>query len=175
MSSKYTGVLQPSLSLFYEGMEENLKKKVGRNADLTYLCNQGILILNSSLTVELNKPGSHKGVWSKFMEYLIGDVLNYYSSGLVYMALGKPAQETAKLMLPFLHWGFDVEHPAAAAHKNRKWDHQEIFTKFNEILKRRNNDHIIWDYNEYMVKKEELDRLISLKNPNPVDYDKIFD
>jgi uracil-DNA glycosylase len=149
MSCSNTGILQPSLELFYEGMEENLNKKVGRCADLSYLCHQGILILNTSLTVELHKPGSHKGVWKKFMDYLFNEVLNYYSRGLCVVAFGKHGQDTAKSLLPFLHWTFDVEHPAAAAHRNRKWDHQRIFTSINEVLKGHNEEKIIWDCNEY--------------------------
>ena len=149
MSCRNTGVLQPSLELFYDGMEENLGKKVGRNADLTYLCHQGILILNTSLTVELDKPTSHKEIWKKFTNYLINEVLNYYSTGLCVVAFGKHGQETAKSMMPFLHWTFDVEHPAAASYARRKWDHKNIFTDINIVLKNNQNDRILWDYNDY--------------------------
>lgn len=156
MDCSNTGVLQPSLELFYDGMEENIGKKVGRNADLSYLCHQGILLLNTSLTVELHKAGSHKGVWKKFMDYLIGDILNYYSPGLCVVAFGKHGQETAKTMMPFLHNYFDIEHPAAASYKNRKWNHENVFTQINMVLKNNMNEKIIWDYNEY---KRHLDSL----------------
>lgn len=156
MSCSNTGILQPSLELFYDGMEENLGKKVGRNADLTYLCNQGILLLNTSLTVELHKAGSHQGVWTKFMDYLIGDILNYYSPGLCVVAFGKHAQGTAKDMIPFLHNYFDVEHPAAASYKNRKWIHDNVFTQINVVMKHNMNEKIYWDYNDYVRYLETL-------------------
>ena len=156
MSCSNTGILQPSLELFYDGMEENLGKKVGRNADLTYLCNQGILLLNTSLTVELHKAGSHQGVWTKFMAYLIGDILNYYTSGLCVVAFGKHAQGTARNMMPFIHNYFDIEHPAAASYKNRKWIHENVFTQINVVLKQNMNEEIYWDYNDYKRYLESL-------------------
>lgn len=162
MSCSNTHELQPSLSLFYDGMEDNLGKKVGRNADLTYLCHQGILILNTSLTVELNKPSSHKEIWSKFMNYLIDEVLNLYSTGLCVVAFGKHGQLTAKSMMPLLHWTFDVEHPAAAAHKQRKWDHGKIFTGINTVLKNNQNDRIIWDYNDYYRYLESIPKIATV-------------
>ena len=156
MSCGHTQVLQPSLSLFYDGMEQNLGKKVGRNADLSYLCHQGILILNTSLTVELNKPTSHEGVWNKFMDYLIGDVLNYYSRGLCVVAFGKHGQKTAKSMMPFLHNYFDVEHPAAAAHTNRKWLHNNLFTSIDQVMRNNMNEKIYWDDIEYVRYLESI-------------------
>lgn len=162
MSCAHTQQLQPSLSLFYDGMEENLQKKVGRNADLSYLCHQGILLLNTSLTVELNRPTSHKELWTKFMDYLIGDVLNYYSRGLCVVAFGKHGQNTAKSMMPFIHNYLDIEHPAAAAHQNRKWDHGKLFTTVNAVLKNNMNERIIWDYNEYVRHIESLPKVTAV-------------
>lgn len=144
MSCSYTKVCQPSLELFYQGIEDDLGIEVPRQPDLSYLSKQGILLLNSSLTVELNKPGSHKGLWDPFMKYLIEEVINYYNTGTCYVSFGKQALPIAKMILPFMHWGFEVEHPAAAAHKERKWDHQKIFSKINKVVKDNNNEKINW-------------------------------
>lgn len=148
ISCRNTGYCQPSLDLFYEGIEDDLKIKVPREPDLTYLANQGILFLNTSLTVEMNKPNSHKGVWTKFTEYLIEEAINMYNRGLVYVSFGKEAIPASKLVVPFLHWGFEIEHPAAAAHKDRKWNHQNIFSRINTIMKNNNNHKINWSYEE---------------------------
>lgn len=146
MSCSHTGICQPSLDLFYDGMEDDLKTKVPHNPDLSYLCEQGVLFLNTSLTVELNKPSSHKGKWDKFMLYLVQEVINFYDCGLIYVSLGKNANIVAKAVIPFLNWGFEVEHPAAAAHSDRKWRHDNIFTKINKVLKDNNNEQINWVY-----------------------------
>lgn len=144
MSCGNTKEMQPSLKLFYDGMEDDLGYKVKREPDLTYLAKQGVLFLNSSLTVELNKPSSHSGKWDKFMTHLIDEGINFHNRGLAYVSFGKNAHVTAKAIVPFLHYGFEVEHPAAAAHKERAWDHQNIFTKINKILKDNMNGNIQW-------------------------------
>lgn len=146
MSSKYTGVCQPSLELFYEGMEDNLNIKVERQPDLAYLANQGILFLNTSLTVEANKPNSHRGRWDNFMTYLLEEVINFYSRALVYVSMGKNAEVTSKAIVPFLHFGLECEHPAAAAHKQRKWQHNNIFSAIDNLLKNNNQEKIMWNY-----------------------------
>src|SRR6476620_904759 len=74
MSCKYTGECQPSLQNFYEGIEGDiagLELGMYRNPDLTYLANQGVLFLNTALTVRYNDSGSHSGLWDKFTEYVL--------------------------------------------------------------------------------------------------------
>jgi len=149
MSCSITRVCQPSLDLFYEGIEDDLGKKVVREPDLKYLADQGVLLLNSSLTVEMNKQSSHTGIWDKFTKYLIEEVINFYNQGLLYISFGNNAHVMAKAVMPFLHYGFEVEHPAHAARKNRAWNHQNIFRKVNRILRECNNDEILWDYGDY--------------------------
>jgi uracil-DNA glycosylase len=146
MSCSNTNVCQPSLDLFYDGMQDDLDEGVPHMPDLSYLAQQGVLLLNTSLTVELNKPTSHKGLWDSFMDYMIQEVINFYNCGLIYVSFGKNAHITAKAIVPFLHWGFEVEHPAAAARAERKWEHQKIFTKINKILRDSNNEQINWIY-----------------------------
>lgn len=146
MSCSHTGVCQPSLDYFYDGMADDLGVKVPHHPDLSYLARQGILFLNTSLTVELNKPTSHKGIWDSFMKYLVEEVINFYSYGLIYVSFGQNAQLLSKAMMPFLHWGFNVEHPAAAARQERLWKHERIFSKINRILKDTNNETIKWVY-----------------------------
>lgn len=146
MSCRNTGELQPSLKIFYEGIEEDLGIKTGMHPDLTYLANQGILFLNTALTVEEKKPTSHNGIWDPFMDYLFEEVINFYDRGLIYLMLGKNADAAGKAIIPFLHWGITVEHPAASAHRNREWFHEKCFTKIATILKNSNNEQIKWAY-----------------------------
>lgn len=146
MSCSNTGVCQPSLEYFYAGMEDDLGVKVPRQPDLSYLAKQGILLLNTSLTAEKDKPSSHEGKWDKFTNFLIEEVINFYTYGLIYVCFGKTAEIVNKVIIPFLHWGFTVEHPAFAARKERLWKHDKIFTKINKILKDCNNEQINWLY-----------------------------
>lgn len=149
MSCSNTGKIQPSLELFYKGIENDLGQEVLRQPDLSYLAHQGVLLLNTSLTVEMDKPGSHAGKWDKFTDYLVQEVINFYTQGLIYVSFGQNARLMAKSIVPFLHWGFEVEHPAFAARKERDWNHQNIFSKINKILRECNNEEILWNYEDY--------------------------
>lgn len=156
MSCSNTNVCQPSLELFYKGIENDLGQEVIRQPDLSYLAHQGVLLFNTSLTVEMDKPGSHSkiGLWDSFNDYLIREVINYYTNGLVWVSFGQNAQVMSKSIIPFLHWGFEVEHPAFAARKDRDWNHKNIFSKINKILKECNNDQILWNYEDYRRQRD---------------------
>lgn len=146
MSCSNTGVCQPSLKLFYDGIADDLRIKVPQHPDLSYLCKQGILFLNTSLTVEMGKPTSHSGVWDEFMGFMVEEVINFYTRGIIYVSFGENAHAMTKAIVPFLHWGFQVEHPAYAARQERDWKHDNIFTKINKIIKDCNNEKINWAY-----------------------------
>lgn len=139
MSCSITGELQPSLSLFYEGIEDDLypkeKGKREKFPDLKYLCNQGVMMLNTALTVEAKKTGSHTRIWRPFMEYLFDSVFTKMNNGLVFVLCGKQSQEMKRWINPLQHHILEREHPAAAAHKNRKWLHNGVFSAVNYILK----------------------------------------
>jgi uracil-DNA glycosylase len=146
MSCSITGVCQPSLTCFYEGMSDDLGIDVFHNPDLTYLCKQGVLFLNTSLTVELNKPTSHQGIWNKFMDFLMEEAINFHKRTLCYVSFGADAQVAAKAIVPFIHWGFEVEHPAYAHRRDRMWKHDNIFSKINKVLKDNMEQPIKWNY-----------------------------
>lgn len=152
MSCRNTGKLQPSLELFYEGMEDDLYKglnlKMEKNPDLTYLCKQGVMMLNTSLTVEQDKPSSHYERWKDFTTYLLEEVFTQYNNGLIFVLAGNKSQYYERFINPLQHYIFKVEHPAAAAHSQRKWKHDKIFSKINKILKENNNYQVTWDYGE---------------------------
>ena len=149
-----TKKLQPSLDKLYEGMEQDLNEKgfdlsIVKEADLTFLAKQGVLLLNSSLTVEKDKVGSHsningKNIWEPFYKYLIEEVLNKFNPGLCYILLGKQAEPLEKYILPFNNYVFKAEHPSAAARKERRWEHNNVFTKVNKILHDANKFTIDW-------------------------------
>lgn len=135
---------QPSLEVLYQAIEDDAYKGLALNYtkpfDLTYLAEQGVLLLNSALTVEKEKIGSHTELWQPFMRWLIMNVLNTYCTGLVYILMGKIAQGFHRDILPFNHWVMEVEHPSFANRKERKMLHQNCFSKTNTILKNNNGE-----------------------------------
>lgn len=85
--------LPPSLQNIFKEIENDLKIKPHPSGDLTRWATQGVLMLNSVLTVLAGKPASHAGVgWEQFTDAVI-QTLNTKRTHLVYMLWGKYAQE----------------------------------------------------------------------------------
>lgn len=155
MSCSNTGIEQPSLSLFLDGIADVMPEYAGvdRDPDLSYLCSQGVMMLNTSLTVELNRPNSHSQVrvldkkirlWEPFFKYFFEEIITSYCKGLVVVFCGKESAYYERFINPLQHYIFKVEHPSAAAHSERSWKHENVFKKINTILKENNNTRIDW-------------------------------
>ena len=145
MGCSITKELQPSLLKFYEGVEKDvydgLNLNYFRTPDVSYLSQQGVLMVNAALTTEINKAGSHLALWQPFTKYLLEHVLNV--TGVPYIFLGKEAARYQSYLPPFT-WSFVASHPASAAYKNTSWDTEKTFSKVNEVLKGMNNTTIQW-------------------------------
>jgi len=145
MGCSITGKLQPSLSLFYKAMEEELANGLNlhmiKDPDLSYLCEQGVLLINTSLTVEKMKPGNHNFLWEPFMKHLFEECI--ITTGMPVIFLGKESLKVERYIGPFT-WVFKLTHPASASYNNTDWDSEGVFLKVNEILKGNNNTTINW-------------------------------
>lgn len=94
-------------------------------------CRQGVLMLNSSLTVEVGKPLSHMHIWTKFTTELIKNI-NLNKQNLVYVFMGNFASEYAKLVDKDANLIIKVKHPAYYARTNE--DMPDFFTEINKYL-----------------------------------------
>lgn len=99
-------------------------------------------MLNTALTVEVGKIGSHYDIWKPFTAYLL-DWLNNYNPGLVYVYMGKKAEEWSDLTTN-TEYKFFVKHPASAAYSGSKWDSDDIFNKISSIIINTNGNTIVW-------------------------------
>jgi uracil-DNA glycosylase len=157
-SCSITGKLQPSLHQFYRALEkefyDGLNLHFYWSPDLSYLAKQGILLLNSSLTTEYQKPGKHQQLWEPFTKYVIEECLSYL--GVPIVLIGKDAQYYERYMSPLTHgYIFELEHPAAAARNLRDWETDKVFTKVSHLVKMNNGIDIKW-----LCKEEEVQQLI---------------
>jgi uracil-DNA glycosylase len=145
MSCSVTGRLQPSLEKFYEAIEkeiyDGLSLHIIKDPDLTYLAQQGVLLTNASLTVEMNKPGSHLKIWEPFIQYLLSEVL--FGTGVPIVFLGREAGKYERWVAPFTH-RFVLTHPASASYSDMDWKSEGVFKKINKILKDSNGEEIEW-------------------------------
>jgi len=143
-SCSNTNKLQPSLKFILQEVDRTVygNHVISEDLDLKRWANQGILMLNTALTVEVGKIGSHYDIWKPFTAYLL-DLLNTYNPGLVYVYMGKKAEEWSVLTSDNNH-KFTVKHPASAVYNGSKWDSNDIFNKISAIIKNENNYEITW-------------------------------
>jgi uracil-DNA glycosylase len=140
-----TNKLQPSLRYIFEEIERTVYQGFPshQDVDLKRWSNQGILMLNTALTVEVGKIGSHYDIWKPFTAYLL-DWLNNYNPGLVYVYMGKKAEEWSELTDNISCYKFTVKHPASAAYNGSKWDSNDIFNQISKIVFGNTGETIIW-------------------------------
>lgn len=107
---------------------------------------QGILMINSALTVEVNKIGSHTAMWRPFISNFL-ETLSNYQTGIVYVLFGKQAQTFEPYIKKCGNYILKENHPAYYARTGQRMS-SEIFKKVNEYLKGQYNEEIVW-YTEF--------------------------
>jgi uracil-DNA glycosylase len=126
----------------YEGKKDATKF----DPDLRRWANQGVLMLNTALTTEINKIGKHFDIWQPFIAYLV-DMLNTSHNDYVWIFMGRKAQEYEDLVDNVLNNTVLLEcsHPASAAYaKESKWNCSNIFNATNQHLVEQKKVPIIW-------------------------------
>jgi uracil-DNA glycosylase len=108
--------------------------------DLRRWANQGVLLLNTALTTQVSKIGSHYTIWSSFMNKVFQE-LNEHGD-LIIALLGKKA-EAYEIALSN-NTIFKVTHPASAAYRGGEWDCNDLFNKINQELKLKGKPLINW-------------------------------
>lgn len=144
---------KPELSLRYmlhavnDTVYQGKKDTKTFDPDLRRWSNQGVLLLNTALTTEINKIGKHLDIWQPFIAYLV-DMLNTSDNDYVWVFMGKKAQQYEDLVDNILNNTLLLQcsHPASAAYaKSASWDCNNIFNTVNQHLKeQRKLPEIIW-------------------------------
>jgi uracil-DNA glycosylase len=137
-SCSLTGKPQPSLKNIFKEIEKTVYQDfpTHQDPDLKRWANQGVLLLNTALTCQIDKIGSHYDVWKDFISYVI-DMLNLTNSGLVFILFGSKAQELESL-IGDNHYVLKASHPASAVYSGGTWDCNDVFNKANEIIEKNN-------------------------------------
>jgi len=123
-----------SLQLIEKAIKADFDYDETANLDnsLSHLTNQGVLLLNSALTVRKGEPNSHAELWKPFIQKVI-EVINGQTQPVVFILMGAKAQYFKKYISTF-HFTLSCEHPARANYEQRAWEHEGVFRKTNEIL-----------------------------------------
>jgi uracil-DNA glycosylase len=102
--------------------------------DLTDWANQGVLLLNSVLTVRANEPGSHAKIgWQKFTSTII-QRLNEREKPIVFMLWGNYAQQVGKHIDETKHLVIRSAHPSPLSANRGGWFGSKPFSKANDFL-----------------------------------------
>jgi uracil-DNA glycosylase len=131
---------QPSLKYIFNELETKYEN-YERNPDLKRWSEQGVLMLNTALTVEINKIGSHYNLWKPITQMILS-AINKDKSNIAVGLLGKKAQEWQ--LYTNNQYILKAPHPASAAYKNGKWNSCDIFELINDHLIKNEIEQIIW-------------------------------
>lgn len=135
----------PSLLNIYKELKEDLGIKPCKNGDLSAWAKQGVLLLNSILSVEANKPASHsEWGWQEFTDSIIKK-LSDEKTGLIFMLWGTFAKSKKVLIDTNKHFILEAAHPSPLARSG--FLGCKHFSKANELLKKLRKIPINWDLN----------------------------
>ena len=135
--------LPPSLQNIYKEIADDLNIKMSKTGDLTPWANQGVLLLNATLTVEQAKAGSHQGKgWETFTDAAI-TALNTQRENLVFVLWGSYAQKKGAFIDEKKHLVLKSVHPSPlSAHRGFFGNRQ--FSTINQYLIQQGQTPINW-------------------------------
>jgi len=123
----------------------NFKKP--KHGDLTKWAKQGVLLLNTSLTVEDSKPDSHrKAGWDHFTDEVIV-AINKNCEKIVFLLWGDQAQKKGRRVNESKHYVLKTSHPTEKA-ADKGFATTKFFSKVNDILKSNGKSEIDWSLDQ---------------------------
>lgn len=135
--------LPPSLRNIYRELEDDLGASPGLDGDLHHWAKQGVLLLNTVLTVEAHQPHSHrKKGWEDFTDAVIQKLVER-ESPIAFVLWGKPAQKKKDLILIPPHCIIESAHPSPLSAR-RGFFGSRPFSKINDWLKEQSQSPIQW-------------------------------
>lgn len=135
--------LPPSLKNIYKELQEDIGGDLPTEGDLTHWAKQGVLLLNTVLTVEEGNANSHKGMgWERLTNRLI-ESLNELKHPVIFILWGKPAQDKEKLITNPNHVILKAPHPSPLS-AYRGFFGSKPFSKVNDILIQHGQTPIRW-------------------------------
>lgn len=133
----------PSLVNIFKELHRDLGTYIPNNGYLLKWAKQGVLLLNSVLTVVKDTPGSHRGKgWEIFTDEVIKTV-NAKSSPVVFLLWGNYAKEKKKLITNPIHLVLESSHPSPFSVRNG-FDGCSHFSKANNFLKQNDLEPVDW-------------------------------
>lgn len=135
--------IPPSLQNIYKELNENLGCYIPNNGYLEKWAREGVLLLNTVLTVRAHQANSHQGRgWEQFTDAVINAV-NEQDRPIVYMLWGRPAQSKAPMLTNPKHLILKAPHPSPLS-AYRGFFGCKHFSMANEFLEKNGVEPIDW-------------------------------
>jgi uracil-DNA glycosylase len=132
-----------SLVNIYKELKDDMNCKIPNNGYLKKWADQGVLLLNTVLTVEAHQPHSHKNKgWEEFTDAVIKKI-NEQDRPLVVFLWGKPAQKKKKFLTNKKHLIIEAPHPSPLS-SYRGFFGSKCFSKCNAYLEANGIQEIDW-------------------------------
>ena len=134
----------PSLINIFKEIESDLGKPVPNSGNLERWADQGVLLLNATLTVRAYNAGSHqKKGWEKFTDAVI-KTISEERKGIIFLLWGGFAKSKSKLIDSSKHYILTSGHPSPLSANRGFWFGNKHFSKANQILIQNGKKAIEW-------------------------------
>ncbi|MBI6118847.1 uracil-DNA glycosylase [Salegentibacter maritimus] len=134
----------PSLQNIFKEIENDLGKPVPNSGNLERWANQGVLLLNATLTVRAQQAGSHqKKGWELFTDKVI-EIISEEKENVVFMLWGGYAKKKGAKIDSSKHLILTSGHPSPLSANRGYWFGNKHFSKANTYLKQKGKEPIDW-------------------------------
>jgi uracil-DNA glycosylase len=148
--------IPPSLKNIFKELNSDLGTYIPNNGYLVKWAKQGVLLLNSVLTVEKDKPGSHRNIgWEIFTDTVISK-LNEREKPIVFVLWGNYAKEKEKYITNPQHLVLEAPHPSPFSARTGFFGCKH-FSKINEFLRQNGEEEI--DFQIENIEEKQIDFL----------------
>ena len=133
----------PSLKNIFKELQDDLGIPEPTHGQLTHWAEQGVLLLNTVLTVRAGQPNSHKGMgWETFTDRVISE-LNHKQTPVVFLLWGANARNKARVITNPIHIKLETVHPSPLSAYGGFFGCRH-FSKANAILEQSGQTPIDW-------------------------------
>ncbi|GGD93438.1 uracil-DNA glycosylase [Planktosalinus lacus] len=139
------GVLKPpSLKNIFREIQEDLKTPIPQSGNLERWAQQGVFLLNATLTVRAHQAGSHQNKgWEQFTDKVI-ELISKEKEGVVFLLWGGYAKRKIKLIDTEKHLVLTSGHPSPLSANRGFWFGNKHFSRANEYFENRGIKTIKW-------------------------------
>ncbi|PNQ73110.1 uracil-DNA glycosylase [Hanstruepera neustonica] len=134
----------PSLINIFKEIEQDLHINYPKSGNLERWADQGVLLLNATLTVRAHQAGSHQNKgWETFTDSVI-KTINDHKSNVVFLLWGGYAKRKSKLIDASKHHILQSGHPSPLSANRGYWFGNKHFSKTNSLLEQAGLKSVAW-------------------------------